>query len=126
MGSDSTKQPTVQNGTDPQPLPNPIFELVPEPTSDALAAMVANLDEACRQVDEACRQAQETSAQVKAEMISQAHFTEPLPDRPDVVQRRKAKPKARKRNATKRRSRGTSRRSTTNRVGRELSAASNR
>jgi len=125
MGSHSTKQPPVQNGTDPPAASNPIFELVPDPTSDALAAMVADLDEACRQVDEACRQAQETSAQVKAEMISQAHFMEPLPDRPDVVQR-KAKPKARKRNATKRRSRGNSRRSTTNRVGRELSAASNR
>ena len=118
MGSHSTKQPPVQNGTDPPAASNPIFELVPDPTSDALAAMVADLDEACRQ-------AQETSAQVKAEMISQAHFMEPLPDRPDVVQR-KAKPKARKRNATKRRSRGNSRRSTTNRVGRELSAASNR
>jgi len=62
---------------------------VPEPTSDALAAMVANLDEACRQVDEACRQAKETSANVKAEMLSQARSNESLPDRPDVVERRK-------------------------------------
>jgi hypothetical protein len=93
---------------------------VPDPTSDALAAIVANLDAACRQVDEACRQAQETSAQIKAEMLSQGRFTEPVPDRP--AQRRKVKPKARKRKATKKRPRGNSRRSTTNGVGHELSA----
>jgi hypothetical protein len=51
-------------------------------TPEALAAMVATLDEACRQ-------AQEISAQIKAEMISQARITEPLPDHPNVVERRK-------------------------------------
>jgi hypothetical protein len=55
---------------------------VPDRILDALAAMVVDLEEACRQ-------AQEISARIKAEMISQARSTQPLPDGPNVLERRK-------------------------------------
>ena len=55
---------------------------MPDLILETLAALAAELAEACRK-------AQETSAHVKAEMISQARRSEPLPERPSVVEGRK-------------------------------------